>query len=71
MKKIQFETSVGLVTGNLIDNERVHFDKENEALLDKLYRHTGVAVYDEKSGWITIELDDDFYGNPEYKATVL
>ncbi len=71
MRKLQFETSVGLVIGNLIDKEIVHFDAENDALLKKLYRHTGVAVYDEKSGWIYIDIEDIRYGSPEYKATLL
>jgi len=72
---IKFETSVGTITG-VLDRARienrvfVEFDQENEALLNKKYLFYGSELNTE-SGWVTIKLEDESYGNPEYKAEVI
>ena len=80
-----FETSVGYVTGQIHKGAFkeggvtiipppgklvVLFDAENIELLRKRCSATGTGLHCIESGWIEIDIADDFYGVPEYKAEI-
>lgn len=67
---VEFETSRGICRGELLDRGKwteVVLDQDSEKTLGGLYRYVSVS-YDRDSGWVFVELEDGYYGGPEYKA---
>ena len=46
----------------------VWLDEQSEDLLWTMFDHTRVVL--RPDGWVSVMLNDDYYGNPEYKATI-
>jgi hypothetical protein len=62
--KIQFRTSKGIVEGTVEANGLITVDDRSAQILKKLYGYSSVSLTD---GWVTIDLEDGYYGYPEYQ----
>lgn len=84
--RIKFVTSYGVVFGTLRKGQikkgsvtitppegaiHVEFDSENSDILSRRYMHSRTGTYWLESGWVEVDIDDDFYGCPEYKAEIV
>ena len=69
--KFQFETSLGMCYGFNNDG-RASFPNETLQILNKLYT---LKIYREnhkvQNKWLKLELNDPYYGSPEYKIVYI
>lgn len=65
---MQIETSLGIIEipikAAFSDDLSIYFETEWYLTLSKLYKFNSLTI---EHGWLKINLDDEFYGCPEYK----
>jgi hypothetical protein len=71
-KKISWETSKGICYGTINnkcydDYFEVKLDENSEKIMSELYRYCAIVYTPENSNWIEVDLEDSYYGSPEYK----
>lgn len=83
MYTISFETSKGIVKctvdtskpeisedpkfPNYVHSEGKIIIIDGKSCLDELYTWADLSI---KNGWVRVELDDGFYGSPEYRSWI-
>jgi hypothetical protein len=70
MKKIKFETSIGIFEGIVDENNIVKIENEEDYWkLKELYKFDEIIIYNDN--WLKIKLIDDYFGDPEYKYEII
>jgi hypothetical protein len=83
MRRVSFETSLGVVTGVVQEGRPAdatthgggrevgllaQLDESSHRRLCELYWYDDVVLL--PTGWAVVMLRDEYYGNPEYRATI-
>ena len=74
-RKISWKTSLGVCRGTIgnkcfNDYYSVELDKNSKKIMSKLYEYHLITYTPRKPNWIEVDLDDGFYGSPEYEITI-